>query len=545
MYKRLFYTCTLAGALLANMSCTSTPDTSVSEINIIPLPSSIPQESGSFLLKDGMTIGISDKSLMPAAEYLSSLLNRSTGYHLSIQEGEEGDIQLSLADSFSPKEGSYSLHIDKKKVTISSGNYGGFIAGIQTIRQLFPAEIESMTELPGNTWTLPAVTITDEPRFSWRGVMLDVSRHFYSPDEVKELLDLMALYKLNKFHWHLTDDQGWRIEIKKYPKLTEVGAFRDSSEINHFHSNVFDGKPHGGFYTQDDIKEVVDYAAKRHIMIVPEIEMPGHASAAIASYPWLGTTGKQIKVPCNFGVHYNAYNVADPRVIQFQEDVLEEVIALFPSPVIHIGGDELRYNAWKESPMVRNYMKQNKITSPGGLQVFFTNNISNFLASKNRHMMGWNEITGAQVNDYQRDGSGASQQQLAPGTIVHFWKGEPELIKETIEKGYDIVNSYHIYTYLDYDYESIPLQKSYEFNPIPEGLTEAQQSKVLGIGCQMWGEFIPTVESMNKKIYPRLAAYAEVGWTNPSNKDFDRFRNSLNSFIGHWEKLGIQLGEWK
>lgn len=226
MYKRLFYACTLAGALLANMSCTSTSDTSVSEINIIPLPSSITQESGSFLLKDGMTIGISDKSLMPAAEYLSSLLNRSTGYHLSIQEGEEGDIQLSLADSFSPKEGSYSLHIDKKKVTISSGNYGGFIAGIQTIRQLFPAEIESMTELPGNTWTLPAVTITDEPRFSWRGVMLDVSRHFYSPDEVKELLDLMALYKLNKFHWHLTDDQGWRIEIKKYPLLTEKGAWR-------------------------------------------------------------------------------------------------------------------------------------------------------------------------------------------------------------------------------------------------------------------------------------------------------------------------------
>ena len=226
MYKRLFYACTLAGALLANMSCTSTSDTSVSEINIIPLPSSITQESGSFLLKDGMTIGISDKSLMPAAEYLSSLLNRSTGYHLSIQEGEEGDIQLSLADSFSPKEGSYSLHIDKKKVTISSGNYGGFIAGIQTIRQLFPAEIESMTELPGNTWTLPAVTITDEPRFSWRGVMLDVSRHFYSSDEVKELLDLMALYKLNKFHWHLTDDQGWRIEIKKYPLLTEKGAWR-------------------------------------------------------------------------------------------------------------------------------------------------------------------------------------------------------------------------------------------------------------------------------------------------------------------------------
>ena len=529
----------LVGLLLA--SCAGKAPV-VADYEVVPIPLEIKTvQEASFVMKDGTTIyyTVGNEKMRRNAEFLASYVESQTGIRLNVKEGGEGQkgilLQLGL-EKENPE--AYSLEVKQGQVVITAPTEAGVFYGIQTLRK-------SIGIAEGGSIELPAVSITDEPRFGYRGMMLDVSRHFFSVDDVKCYIDMLALHNINRLHWHLSDDQGWRIEIKKYPKLTEVGAFRDSSEINHFHSNVFDGKPHGGFYTQDDIKEVVDYAAKRHIMIVPEIEMPGHASAAIASYPWLGTTGKQIKVPCNFGVHYNAYNVADPRVIQFQEDVLEEVIALFPSPVIHIGGDELRYNAWKESPMVRNYMKQNKITSPGGLQVFFTNNISNFLASKNRHMMGWNEITGAQVNDYQRDGSGASQQQLAPGTIVHFWKGEPELIKETIEKGYDIVNSYHIYTYLDYDYESIPLQKSYEFNPIPEGLTEAQQSKVFGIGCQMWGEFIPTVESMNKKIYPRLAAYAEVGWTNPSNKDFDRFRNSLNSFIGHWEKLGIQLGEWK
>ena len=454
---------------------------------------------------------------------------------LKLEKAQDGKLVIKKDSSLDKEE--YKLEVTPDLISIKASSETGAYYALQTLRQIGRFELGSKE--------IPCCIINDKPRFSWRGVQLDESRHFFGKEYVKKMLDMMFMLKLNVFHWHLTDDQGWRIEIKKYPLLTEIGSKRAYTQIHGWGSTDIINEEYSGFYTQDDIKEVVDYAAKRHIMIVPEIEMPGHASAAIASYPWLGTTGKQIKVPCNFGVHYNAYNVADPRVIQFQEDVLEEVIALFPSPVIHIGGDELRYNAWKESPMVRNYMKQNKITSPGGLQVFFTNNISNFLASKNRHMMGWNEITGAQVNDYQRDGSGASQQQLAPGTIVHFWKGEPELIKETIEKGYDIVNSYHIYTYLDYDYESIPLQKSYEFNPIPEGLTEAQQSKVFGIGCQMWGEFIPTVESMNKKIYPRLAAYAEVGWTNPSNKDFDRFRNSLNSFIGHWEKLGIQLGEWK
>lgn len=501
-------------------------------LEILPYPNEVKVHPGHYPFMSCQLVY--PNALKNEADYLKQLLLEEHG--LIVQHTKQGNMQLTLSKWIPHPEG-YRLTVNEQGIRIEGSTPQGVFYGLQTFRQLITTHQGQIR--------IPYVVIDDAPAFKWRSFMLDDGRAFKGMKEVKQLLDEMAILKMNTFHWHLTEDQGWRIEIKKYPLLTEIGAHRDSTQLNWYESKVFDGKPFDGYYTQREIKEIVSYARNLHITVVPEIEMPGHASAAIASYPWLGTTGKQIKVPCNFGVHYNAYNVADPRVIQFQEDVLEEVIALFPSPVIHIGGDELRYNAWKESPMVRNYMKQNKITSPGGLQVFFTNNISNFLASKNRHMMGWNEITGAQVNDYQRDGSGASQQQLAPGTIVHFWKGEPELIKETIEKGYDIVNSYHIYTYLDYDYESIPLQKSYEFNPIPEGLTEAQQSKVFGIGCQMWGEFIPTVESMNKKIYPRLAAYAEVGWTNPSNKDFDRFRNSLNSFIGHWEKLGIQLGEWK
>ena len=295
-------------------------------------------------------------------------------------------------------------------------------------------------------------TLTDYPVFSWRAFMLDEGRYFKGKEVVFDLLDEMAALKMNVFHWHLTDDQGWRIEIKKYPKLTEIGAWRDSSEIDHFGSNRYDGRRHGGFYTQEEIKEVVDYAAKRNITVIPEIEMPGHASAAIAAYPWLGTSGKQIKVPGKFGVQYDIFNVADPRVIHFLNDVMDEVISLFPAPIFHVGGDEVRYDQWKESTLVREYMRKNDLRTPAELQVFFTNNVSNILASKGRRMMGWNEITGDKLHEFQSETDTKGKQKLAPGTIVHCWKGDPKLIKEAIEKGYDVVNSYHSYTYLDYTY---------------------------------------------------------------------------------------------
>ena len=325
-----------------------------------------------------------------------------------------------------------------------------------------------------------------------------------------------------------------------------MGSYRDSTEINHFHSEVFDGEPHSGFYTQEEIKEIVDYATKLHIEVVPEIEMPGHSSAAIAAYPWLGVTGKQIKVPTRFGVQYDTYNIIDQRVLDFFEDVFDEIIELFPSQVIHIGGDEIRYDQWNNSKKVQYYMYKNGLKTPAELQVFFTNNLSLLLQSKGKRMMGWNEITGARLHDYQTDHDlPESIQQLSDGTIVHFWKGDSALIVNTIKSGYEVVNSFHEYTYLDYNYESIPLSKAYSFNPIPNGLPRNLEDKVLGLGCQMWGEFIPTVESMQSKVFPRIAAYAESGWTSPNNKNYDSFLKGLDYFLKRWDKNGIVYGPLK
>lgn len=508
------------------------------EYTLLPQPQSIQYAEGKIALSEQPVISF-PKELAGEARLLAAYLETDFDVNaIQKKNKSQGDIILTIDPKVLPdKKESYIMDAFGSQILIKAATPAGVLHGIQTLRQALKKENGKLT--------LQKATVTDYPAFAWRAFMLDEGRYFKGKEVVFNLLDRMAELKMNVFHWHLTDDQGWRIEIKKYPKLTEVGAFRDSTEINHFSSNVYDGKPHGGFYTQQDVKEIVAYAAERHIMVVPEIEMPGHASAAIAAYPWLGTSGKQIKVPCKFGVQYDVFNVADPRVMQFLEDVMDEVIALFPSPVFHIGGDEVRYNQWKASSAVQAYMKEHNINTPAGLQVFFTNKVSNLLAGKNRRMMGWNEITGAQVNEYQQGEKGESNQKLAKGTIVQFWKGAPQLVKETIEKGYDVVNSNNAYTYLDYGYNSISLERAYRFNPIPAGLTEVQQKRVIGLGCQMWGEFIPTVESMNFKIYPRIAAYAETGWCGEKQKDYPRFLRALPYFLDRWKEMGIKYGPVK
>ena len=512
------YTKIIVIMAFAYVGCQRQP---VEPFSIIPHPANIEYVSGSITLKSEPVIAFSEE-LTNEAQFLQSYLSSDFSVRANLKEGKgKADIVLQIDPTVLPekKEG-YVLEALSRSIVVKANSPEGIFNGIQTLRQALKGKDGKLM--------IQKATVTDYPAFSWRAFMLDEARYFKGKEVVFTLLDEMARLKMNIFHWHLTDDQGWRIEIKKYPKLTEIGAWRDSSEINHFHSNIYDGVPHGGFYTQEQIGEIVEYAAKRHITIVPEFNMPGHASAAIASYPWLGTSGKKIKVSCKFGVHYDIFNVADPRVMQFFEDVIDELIALFPSPVIHIGGDELRYNHWLESPVIQKYMKDNHLKSPAELQVFFTNNISNLFVLKNRRMMGWNDITGDRLHTYQTAIDTVKQnRQLAPGTVVHFWKGDPVLLLQTIEKGFDVVNSYHVYTYLDYTLESISLEKAYGFNPVPEGLTEEQSKRVLGLGCQMWGEFIPTVESMNLKIFPRIAAYAETGWTDISNKDYDRFLKAL------------------
>lgn len=522
----------IALSLFFVTACQAPP---VEEYSIIPQPNEVSYTPGICELSGQPTIGFPNE-LSNEAEKLRSYLESGYDMKPELKPGKDkADIVLRLDPTVLPDETEgYMMEVTSGKIRIKANSATGILNGIQTLRQIIKDKDGELV--------VQQATITDYPAFPWRAFMLDEGRYFQGEKVVKNLLDEMAALKMNVFHWHLTNDQGWRIEIKKYPKLTEVGAYRDSSEINHFGSDVYDGKPHGGFYTQDQIKDIVDYASRLHITIVPEVSMPGHSVAAIASYPWLGTTGKQIKTTGKFGVHYEVLNVADPRVIGYLEDVMDEVIALFPGSVFHIGGDEVKYNQWKESPVIKAYMAKNNLKTPAELQVFFTNKISNILASKNRRMMGWNEITGAKLHEYQPIEDTDVNQKLAPGTIVHFWKGDSVLVKQAIEEGYDIVNSYHEYTYLDYSYESIPLSKSYSFNPVPEGLTEEQKSKVLGLGCQMWGEFTPTVESVNVKTFPRIAAYAETGWTEIANKNYDRFLKSLEFFKKKWTDQGIVYG---
>lgn len=417
-----------------------------------------------------------------------------------------------------PKEG-YELTIDSSQVQITYSVPTGAYYGSQTFLQLLRQESSERK--------LPIIEIKDEPAFSWRALMLDESRYFKGKEVVKELLDKMAALKMNVFHWHLTDDQGWRIEIKKYPELTRIGGIRKNTQIGGYDSKQYDEHPHAGFYTQKEVQEIIQYAADRQIMIVPEIEMPGHASAAIAAYPWLGTSKKQIDVPGKFGVHYEIYNVADPKVVGFLEDVLTEIAALFPGNVIHVGGDEVKYDQWKEDEGIKKYMEQRNLKAYKDVQISFINDISAFLQKRNKRMMGWNEIMGAEIHDWQTADKVEASSKLQQNTIVHFWKGDSKLINDAITKGYDVVNSTHNFTYLDYNYESIPLTKAYGFNPVPEGVNEAGKKHIIGLGCQMWAEWIPTVQKMNSQIFPRAAAYAETGWTKQENKDFNRFEMAL------------------
>lgn len=509
------------------------------EINIIPYPNYIGMQTGVFNLSV-VTHIYYDKECKNEAVYLQQLLMNEHNLKIQIAEKKSGrlpagDIYLTsfYLDTDSMTNEEYRLKIDQNNIVIT-GVPTGIFYGIQSLRQVIKAR-ENMK------LTVPCLTINDRPGFRWRAFMLDEARYFKGADVVKNLLDEMALLKMNTFHWHLTDDQGWRIEIKKYPKLTGIGSTRRMSETGEWLSEKFDSTLHSGFYTQEQIREIIKYAADRHITIIPEIEMPGHASAAIAAYPWLGSENKPIEVPVRFGIQLNVYNVANPRVIQFIHDVLDEVMVLFPSQIVHIGGDEVKYDQWKNSSEVNEYMRKNNINSYADLQLFFTNAISNYLGQKNHRMMGWNEIMGGHHEN--NDSADASvQQKLSPNVIVHFWTGSPQIVNQAAAKGYDVVNSYYDYTYLDYDYKTTGLQKAYSFNPAPDTMPAHLRHKVLGLGCQMWGEWIPTVAKMNYQVYPRIAAYAETGWTEGSRKDFKRFARALSDYLeNHWSRKGIKI----
>ncbi|MFT7620703.1 MAG: hexosaminidase, partial [Planctomycetota bacterium] len=376
-------------------------------------------------------------------------------------------------------------------------------------------------------------------RFKWRAFMLDEARHFKGEVEVKKILDQMAALKMNTFHWHLTDDQGWRIEIKKYPKLTSVGGSRSDTQVGGWGSAKRSGEPHSGFYTQKAIRRIVKYAQDRCITIVPEIGMPGHACAAIAAYPQLGTNKKKIDVMTVFGKAADTYDPSDKIVYSMLSDILDEVVSLFPSPIIHIGGDEVRFDQWKKSASVKSLMAKEGLKTMADVQLHFTNRIAKIVEAKGRNVMGWNEILGDDLHGFLKDNQTAKAAKLDPKTIVHFWKGDLALAKRAIKNGHTIVNSWHSMTYLDYGYGSIPVRKAYEFDPMIDGLSVAEQKRIIGTGCQMWGEWVPTVERLEYQIYPRLAAYAEVGWSARETKNYESFKKRLKRQFARWDIEGI------
>ncbi|AUC83839.1 glycoside hydrolase family 20 [Polaribacter sp. ALD11] len=510
---------------------------SQSEITLLPKPTSSTLNEGSFAFKDGQIIFADLDAQQIAVKDLQAYISKTAG--LNTNTGESTNASISFYKNETLASEAYELEVNPNNINITASDAAGYFYGVQTLKQLL--SIETLEEIKKTVYLIPAITIKDNPRFKWRAFMLDESRYFHGEKFVKQMLDQMALLKMNTFHWHLIDDAGWRIEIKKYPLLTEVGAFRSDSEIGTWKSGKTSGKPHGGFYTQEQIKNIVAYAKDRNINIVPEFEMPGHSSAAIAAYTWLGTAGVDIDVPVKFGRLYDNYDVTKPEVITFIKDVLTEIFELFPSKVIHIGGDEVGYEVWENSKSVQKYMKENNITSPADLQINFTNSISKFMEKNDRRMMGWNEILGKNIHtDFEeKKGDKEAETALAKNVVVHFWKGNLELLTDAAKKGYSIVNSLHSSTYLDYSHKGITLEKAYNFNPIPEGLDTQYHKNIYGLGSQMWSEWTPTNADVERQTFPRIAAYAEVGWTALDNKDYESFKVALKKMQKHWDTLGI------
>jgi hexosaminidase len=518
-------------ALSLALACCGMVAAAAQDVSIVPQPTSVTKGQGAFTVRPDTRIAAA-RGLEAIAAYLRDALGPATGYPLPIAAKAGAnciDLQLDSRLQSLGKEG-YRLNVSPKKVEIRAAQPNGIFYGVQTLRQLLPAAIFRKAAVPGIAWTISDVSIEDQPRFSWRGGHLDVGRHFQPKEFILKYIDLLALHKMNTFHFHLTEDQGWRIEIKKYPKLTQVGAWRKDSMLTN-RPPTFTGKPHGGYYSQEDIREIVAYAAVRFVTVVPEIEMPGHAQAAIAAYPELGNTGTQLEVATSWGVIENVFNVED-STIRFLQDVLDEVLTLFPSQFIHVGGDECPKKQWKESPKAQAKIKQLGLKNEEELQSWFIQQMDKFLTSKGRRLLGWDEIL---------------EGGLAPGATVMSWRGEEGGI-HAAKLGHDVVMAPNTFTYFDYYQVKdrtgephaiggfLPLDKVYSYDPLPAALNAEEGKHVLGAQFQLWTEYIPNPKHVEYMAYPRACAVSEAAWSAMKNRNFPDFLKRLNR---HAERLQI------
>lgn len=507
-----------------------------SDLGLVPRPRSVAIQSGFFAVGPGTKIGYA-KGLEKEAGFLRQSIRFGDGHRFEIApKTVQNGINLRLDPGLSSlgPEG-YRLMVKPNGIVIAGAKPAGVFYGVQTLRQLFPAASFGKGLPAGGVTALPSVEIEDKPRFAWRGMHLDVARHFMPKEEVMRYLDLMALHKLNTFHWHLTDDQGWRLEIKRYPKLTSVGAWRKDTQTS-WDPPTFEGKPHGGFYTQKDAREIVAYAAARHITVVPEIEMPGHAQAAIAAYPELGNTKKQLEVLNGWGVNADVFSV-DDTTIRFLQNVLDEVMTIFPSRFIHIGGDEVPKTQWKVSPTAQAKMQALGLKDEDGLQSWFVHEMDTYLTGKGRRLIGWDEIL---------------EGGLAPGAAVMSWRGIEGGIAAA-KAGHDMVMASSTHLYLDY-YQSrdiarephaiggfIPLSRVYAFEPVPAELTPEEAKHVLGVQAQIWTEYIPTFKAVEYMAYPRACALAEIAWSPAETRDYADFLVRLEPHLERLRAMGVNF----
>jgi hexosaminidase len=505
-------------------------------MNIIPQVAQHAPRAGVFGLSQN-TVLVAQGEAVSEAEKLAARLRASTGLPLPVQASANSSaIVLTLDASLSPlgDEG-YALDATPERIDLRAPKAAGlFYAGI-TLLQLLPPAVFSSAPQAGVEWSVPCGRIEDQPRFRWRGMHLDVARHFMPVAFVKKFIDLLALHKMNTFHWHLTEDQGWRIEIKKYPRLTEVGAWRKETRAGHERDGAgFDGVPHGGFYTQDEAREVVAYAAARHINVVPEIEMPGHAQAAIAAYPELGNTDEKLEVWPQFGVNRHVVNVEESTVL-FYQDVLREVLDIFPGRFIHVGGDECPKDEWRASERAQARMQALGLKDEHELQSWFIRRMDDFLNAHGRTLIGWDEIL---------------EGGLAQNAVVMSWRGEEGGI-DAARAGHDVVMAPNRYVYFDYYITEdkaneplaiggfLPLDKVYGYEPVPAQLSADEARHVLGAQGALWTEYMKTPAQVEYMAFPRVCALSEGVWSPAARKDYADFLQRMAAHTQRLDALGV------
>ena len=508
---------------------------------IIPMPQEIVTAQGNpFILKSGVKILYPEgnEKMQRNAQFLADYLKTATGKDFAIEAGTEGKnaIVLTLGTANENPE-SYQLKVTGDGITIASPTEAGVFYGIQSLRKSLPVAV-------GADISMPAVEINDAPRFGYRGAHFDTSRHFFTVDEVKTYIDMMALHNMNRFHWHITEDQGWRLEIKKYPKLTEIGSKRTETVIGR-NSGEYDGKPYGGFYTQEQAKEIVAYAAERYITVIPEIDLPGHMQAALAAYPELGCTGGPYEVWRQWGVSEDVLCAGNDQVLKFLEDVYSELIEIFPSEYIHVGRDECPKVRWEKCPKCQARIKALGLKSDGAhskeerLQSFVINHIEKFLNDHGRQIIGWDEIL---------------EGGLAPNATVMSWRGEKGGIEAAKQK-HDVIMTPNTYLYFDYyqakdvDNEPfgiggyLPLERVYSYEPMPASLTPEEQKYIKGVQANLWTEYIATFPHAQYMVLPRWAALCEIQWSSPEKKNYADFLSRLPQLIKWYDAEGYNYAK--